>query len=169
MIGTFNYIGCYKDLINNVRTLGAISQSVATMTLEACATFCYGYDYFGTEYGRECYCGYTLDPTVKAPETDCVTPCLGNTTELCGTGSRLSVYQNTIYYPPPTPPAHVPSVAGYKWQSCWSEPTAGRALSGKTYADIVGMTVESCAAFCTGYAYFGVEYRQECEYLQRSF
>jgi hypothetical protein len=49
------------------------------------------------------------------------------------------------------------------WTSigCYTEATAGRALSSKTYADN-DMTLASCASFCQGYTYFGVEYSREC-------
>merc|ERR1711977_468711 len=41
------------------------------------------------------------------------------------------------------------------------ESTTGRALSSKTYADD-GMTLESCASFCSPFSMFGVEYGREC-------
>jgi WSC domain len=132
------------------------------MTLEMCAQNCAGYNFFGTEYADECYCGYTLSTSLKAPETDCTSYCSGNPSEICGTNNRLSVYQNSVYAPPPPPPTHVPQVGGYTWQGCYTEATAQRALTGPSFAGT--MTVEACQAFCTGYSYFGVEYARECEF-----
>lgn len=51
-IGSYSSIGCYTDSQVN-RTLISISTSMTTMTLERCASFCSGYQYFGTEYGAE--------------------------------------------------------------------------------------------------------------------
>lgn len=52
-------------------------------------------------------------------------------------------------------------MSGYAYQGCYTEATNGRALSAKSF-NYVGMTIESCAANCTAYAYFGVEYGREC-------
>ncbi len=51
--GTWNYIGCYQDLVNGARSLTGSSSAFDPMTLEACAAKCVGFDYFGTEFGRE--------------------------------------------------------------------------------------------------------------------
>lgn len=49
----------------------------------------------------------------------------------------------------------------YSSIGCYTEATTGRALSSKSHTDPIGMTVESCLAFCSGYKYAGVEYGQE--------
>lgn len=59
--------------------------------------------------------------------------------------------------------AHKATVAGYELVSCWMEGTGVRALSASTYSDD-SMTLESCAAFCAGYKYFGAEYGRECQF-----
>lgn len=156
------------------------------MTLESCATFCKNYKYFGTEYGGECYCGDSLaSSSASAPLGDCNMVCTGNPLEYCGAGNRLELYINnttgtatasgasattTATSPPtgPTQPATV-SAAGttWKWTDCYTEATTGRALSSTSYAaDTV--TLESCATFCSAYAYFGTEYGREC-YCGNSF
>lgn len=61
--------------------------------------------------------------------------------------------------------AHKATVAGYELVSCWTEGTGLRALSASTYSDD-SMTLESCAAFCEGYKYFGAEYGRECEFAR---
>ncbi|KAI9047948.1 hypothetical protein LZ554_007750 [Drepanopeziza brunnea f. sp. 'monogermtubi'] len=63
--------------------------------------------------------------------------------------------------PSPTGPQIRQVVGQYISQGCWTESTTGRALSAKTYAND-SMTLESCAAFCTPYLMFGVEYGREC-------
>lgn len=102
---------------------------------------------------RECYCGNTLDATstIRAL-SDCNMPCGGNNTETCGAGNRISLYQNSKFSPPVNP-----SIAGYDYKGCYSEGSGGRALGdGATASDT--LTVESCAAFCNGSKFFGVEY-----------
>ncbi|KAB5549639.1 hypothetical protein GE09DRAFT_180398 [Coniochaeta sp. 2T2.1] len=57
---------------------------------------------------------------------------------------------------------HRPTIGKYALVGCATESTTGgRALQGKSYADD-SMTLESCAAFCAAYAYFGTEYSREC-------
>lgn len=153
------------------------------MTLESCATFCKNYRYFGTEYGAECYCGDSLAPSsASAALSDCSMVCTGNPLEFCGAGNRLELYVNNstgtatsssssstaastataAQQAGPTQPATV-SASGTTWKfrSCYTEATTGRALSGTSYAaDTV--TLESCATFCSAYAYFGTEYAREC-------
>ena len=101
----------------------------------------------------ECYCGNTLDATstIRAL-SDCNMPCGGKATETCGAGNRMSLYKNLNYSPPVNP-----SVPGYGYKGCYSEASGGRAL-GDSATNSDTLTVESCAAFCNGSTYFGVEY-----------
>ena len=54
-----------------------------------------------------------------------------------------------------------PGNSQYYSIGCYTEATTGRALATKSYSDPIGMTVESCPSFCSGYKYAGVEYGQE--------
>jgi hypothetical protein len=56
-------------------------------------------------------------------------------------------------------------IPGYVDQGCYTEATTGRALSDNAYYDN-GMTVEKCAAACSAYNWFGVEYGSECMFFQ---
>ncbi|KAK3681643.1 hypothetical protein B0T22DRAFT_387291, partial [Podospora appendiculata] len=172
--GRWNYTGCFKDNVNNVRTFRAANIASDDMTPDACAVFCGagawnggGYNFFGLEYSRECFCGWTApDAVLTALETECANTCSGltlGTLGRCGGGSRLSVFQNTLPNGPPPPVAHVAQAGKYFWVGCNTEATTGRALSAKTYASD-DMTLESCATFCSesAYAYMGVEYGREC-------
>jgi len=53
-------------------------------------------------------------------------------------------------------------VPGYTYSGCYTDSTAARVLTDKTYTDGANMSVEKCAAFCVGYTYFGTEYASEC-------
>ena len=67
-----------------------------SMTLEKCAVYCKDHEYFGGEYGEECWCGDGFaNPTKSAPEGECNYVCAGNGKELCGAGNRLSIYQKS--------------------------------------------------------------------------
>lgn len=87
--------------------------------------------------------------------------CSGNTAELCGGSSLLSVFNNTAY----VYPRNLDVVGSYVYEGCYKEATNGHLLSGPTYANTTAMTVESCTTFCANNmpngAYAGVEYGQE--------
>ncbi|KAI9774328.1 MAG: hypothetical protein M1840_004222 [Geoglossum simile] len=182
----YNSQGCYTESTTG-RALTGKTLATDAMTIELCAATCAGFTWFGVEYGRECYCGN--DPgagSVLAPnQADCSFLCPGNNLEYCGAGNRLQMYKlapansttsttsitatstasntvsGTTSSATPTGPVIVQTVAGYKFQSCYTEATAGRALSDKTLASDA-MTIELCAATCAGFTWFGVEYGREC-------
>ncbi|KAI9894440.1 MAG: hypothetical protein M1814_003198 [Vezdaea aestivalis] len=151
----YAYEGCFTDM-GNPRALSGASSSNANMNIDLCATSCSKFQFFGVEYGKECYCGNTRDASsTQAPDSDCSFNCPGNAQQKCGAGSRLSTYRN-LQYVPYSPP----SIPGYTYQGCYNE-VSGRALAGTGTASDT-MTVENCAAFCNGATYFGVEYGREC-------
>lgn len=92
LVGAFNYTGCYTEASNG-RALSGNAVKTNDMTIERCAGNCTSYNYFGVEYGGECYCGNTLAAgSVKTAESDCQMTCSGNATEICGNGNRLTLY-----------------------------------------------------------------------------
>ena len=134
------------------------------MTIEKCQTFCSSstnnYGLAGLEYGSQCYCGNGLQSGSSLGQKNCNTPCKGNSSEICGGSSALSVYNLTTYVPPTT----VKAVGSYVSKGCYNETKTGRLLSGASYTNATGMTVESCVAFCKtkNQAYAGLEYAKEC-------
>lgn len=114
------------------------------------------------EYGTQCFCGNALSPYAQlTTQAGCAMSCLGNSMQICGDSNRLSVYANGTPVQMAVPV--LPAVVGnYNVYQCMTEATSGRALSGPSYTDTTGMTLESCAKFCDGYLYFGLEYSQEC-------
>jgi len=159
-------IGCYEELPTRALTGGTFPNDA--MTLELCATSCHGFTYFATEYGRECYCGNSIDPrSNKTVDSQCNMPCGGDQFEYCGASNRLEMYR-LINPPPPTStistptitPTHKPTVASYAFEGCWTEGEGVRALDSKATAGNV--TLESCAEFCEDYHYFGTEFGSEC-------
>ncbi|CAG8976444.1 hypothetical protein HYALB_00008033 [Hymenoscyphus albidus] len=166
--GPFNYFGCYTEA-NNGRALTPGAFPADTLTVESCATSCASYDYFGVEYGHECYCGNKLaTSSTKAPETDCSFTC----------GNRLNVYIKNGTVPPPsstapgpgttpTPPTTPPTQAtglptGWQYDGCYTEGTTGRALTTMVFESGTN-SVESCVNTCIaqGYTVAGMEYSSQ--------
>ncbi|KAK1754788.1 putative fungistatic metabolite [Echria macrotheca] len=174
-VGAYTLIGCQTEATAS-RALTGTAFADDTMTLDLCASFCDGYLYFGTEYGRECYCGNGLQPgSEEAPEGECAMVCAGNPLEYCGAGNRLELYRLTslpassvssVSSPVPTTTTTSnptpPTISPYTFQGCYTELPTGRALSAKSYVSETSMTLESCAAFCSEYKFFGTEYASEC-------
>jgi hypothetical protein len=52
------------------------------------------------------------------------------------------------------------AIAGYEYAGCYTEATSTWAFSDLSYYDDM-MTIEKCAAACSGYAWFGTEYGRE--------
>ncbi|KAL7931905.1 WSC domain-containing protein [Trichoderma chlorosporum] len=112
-----NYVfqGCWEEPPND---RAIIDQMYAndSMTLESCADFCKGFTYFGTEYGRECYCGNVLKEGSQnaTNQGDCSFLCAGNSQEFCGAGSRLELYKlfsnSTTTSSPSSTSAATPSI-----------------------------------------------------------
>ncbi|KAH0559498.1 hypothetical protein GP486_003989 [Trichoglossum hirsutum] len=92
--GNYVLLGCYSEA-SNQRALTGKAIFDDLMTVELCRDGCSGYNFFGVEYGRECYCGGAINNgSVLAPsQSDCNFPCPGNNSELCGAGNRLDMYK----------------------------------------------------------------------------
>lgn len=95
--------GCYTEAYTSpvgqgLRTLTGKSYFDDSMTVEKCSTACAGYTWFGLEYGRECYCGLSMNTgSVVSGDEDCSFACPGDNTQKCGAGDRLDVnYPNSL-------------------------------------------------------------------------
>ncbi|KAI1773881.1 WSC-domain-containing protein [Hypoxylon cercidicola] len=172
--GTAIYSGCYTDSVSAGRTLAGDSYFSDSMTVDSCASYCQSKNYalFGLEYGQECYCSNILkSSTILSADGACNMVCKGDSNQVCGGSSRLSVYNSTLY----VPTRHLSTVSegdhAYHHLGCYTEGTSGRALGRGTSAASASdsttdaaMTVEKCASYCAGkgYSYMGVEYGREC-------
>jgi hypothetical protein len=171
---------CYRDV---GRTLTGTNTASDSMTVESCISFCISdnFQYAGAEYAREC-CEFAMSKTVlgtadlhldcsntiaaaadAVPSAECNMECAGNSTETCGAGNRLSLYWSGVTV---SPPSNAPTVGNYSYESCRTEGTAGRALTSRATASDT-MTIETCAAFCSGFTYFGTEFGRECMCIGR--
>ena len=97
----WSYAGCYTDNLNP-RSLGTTGVQfaglgVGQVTSSACVAYCAksGYNIAGTEYGSQCFCDNALTNSQVAPASVCITPCQGNSSEVCGGAAALSVFATT--------------------------------------------------------------------------
>ncbi|KAG8954322.1 hypothetical protein FRC03_011505, partial [Tulasnella sp. 419] len=92
-ISSYSYLGCYTD-VSSPRTLPDYKVSSTSMTHNFCKTTCVlnGYPFAGIEAGNECWCASALTKGSKVADTDCKTPCTGDSTKTCGGGWRLTVF-----------------------------------------------------------------------------
>ncbi|WQF79890.1 Putative hem peroxidase, carbohydrate-binding WSC, hem peroxidase superfamily [Colletotrichum destructivum] len=166
-MGGYKLVSCWTEASGG-RALTGAAFAYDGMTLDSCMANCTGFDYWGTEYGRECYCGNSLAAsTTSAPLSDCSMQCSGDSTQYCGAGNRIELYSTTATRsssstPAPTATlAHINTVGKYSFMGCHTEADGGRALqAAQTAGD--DMTLEKCAAFCSDYTFFGTEYGREC-------
>lgn len=156
-VADFMYDGCYTDLVG-ARSLAGLTITSVDMTPALCAATCANYYYFGLENRNQCFCGMDLGGAAKTSEADCSLKCAGDNSLLCGGANRLNVYKKRVASPPPS---NLATVNAFSYQSCWTDAVGARSLTAKSEAR-AEMTIELCAAFCDGYAYFGVEWATEC-------
>ncbi|KAK7969552.1 WSC domain-containing protein [Apiospora saccharicola] len=168
-VGNYVWYGCQLEV--GGRTLQLANYADNGMTIESCYNFCSGKGatYFGTEYGRECYCGnnFQLGPK-PAPASDCSMPCAGNPNELCGNGDRLSHQQQAavcyanVHDRTSTPVNGLP--AGWAAQGCWQDGPNGRIIPAYQAPDSDTNTPQNCAFLCQnrGYTISGTEFSKQC-------
>lgn len=85
-------IGCLTDNMH-ARTLSVFQASEDGMTVGRCTSNCHaaGHSLAGLEFGRECWCGNSLNNNATATDEGCDMRCAGNSTEFCGGAERLEV------------------------------------------------------------------------------
>ena len=91
------YMGCGTDTYGNPALTGPV-QDTQTMTVEMCIGLCggKGYSIAGLEYGSQCFCGNSVPARampIPGSVGACTERCKGNSSEICGNGNALSLYQ----------------------------------------------------------------------------
>lgn len=96
---SYVFLGCIQDNASaNGRTLPDKKYTNTAMTVELCAQTAkmYKYQYFGLEYGTECWMANTVNRlaqwSLNGDNPTCTTPCPGNTSQLCGGRARMNLY-----------------------------------------------------------------------------
>ncbi|KUJ19588.1 carbohydrate-binding WSC, partial [Mollisia scopiformis] len=91
--GVYTYLGCYTEGAG-MRALQGEFFPDDSNTVERCTANCYPFQYAGLEYGRECWCGDTIEGGASSVQNlQCGMACAGNSGEICGDSNRLSIYQ----------------------------------------------------------------------------
>ncbi|CAG8662879.1 43_t:CDS:10, partial [Acaulospora colombiana] len=113
-----------------------------TTTIEKCTAICFekSFQYAGVEYGGDADCSNSIAGTGKSVTDGCTMPCSGDSTQICGGGNRINIYEysgNNM-----TPSASAPQNVG-DWASQGCQ-----------------MTINKCVNKCFegGYKYAGLEY-----------
>lgn len=97
----FTYLACVAEPSRG-RLLATQILNHVNMTIHMCLQTCWEYNYAGVEYGRECWCGNTVNyggnggltaPGRNVSNAECGFLCLGNGTEFCGGRMRVSMYE----------------------------------------------------------------------------
>ncbi|KAH6893527.1 hypothetical protein B0T10DRAFT_592516 [Thelonectria olida] len=162
--GTATYLGCFTDGGDGGRTLSNASFAGSTVSVDTCAAFCRqnSYPLFGMEYSSECYCGYQPKTQSRlVSDGDCRMPCAGNSTQICGAGNRISIWNTTLA--PAIRVGGTSNKAKQTYMGCWTEGKGALAMSSSKTSD-KAMTIDMCSAYCRGkgFAYMGVENGQDC-------
>ncbi|KAH6874786.1 cell wall-binding protein [Thelonectria olida] len=100
-VNGYTHIGCYTEGKSGRALPNGKDNNPPTVA--NCVTACSAssFTYAGVEYGGECWCGNSFsDGSVLTTLSDCNMVCNGNSTEYCGAGNRLNVYQKNAAISP---------------------------------------------------------------------
>ena len=91
----FTYYSCISEPASGRALSKQVENNGTYMTIEKCLSDCWMYQYAGVEYGRECWCGNTLNTggaNLNLTDDNCSSKCPGNSSEFCGAGKKLNLY-----------------------------------------------------------------------------
>ncbi|KAH8891152.1 glyoxal oxidase like protein [Thozetella sp. PMI_491] len=158
--------GCWVDSLQS-RSLPFQLPDSQNLTNAGCAQACVarGYIISGTEWYSQCFCGNAIYfGNSKTPDSDCNTPCSGNSKDMCGGADRLTIYSSgapTVLNPPVVQTAGLNG--SWAYQGCVDDNTQKRTLFWQSFFTGT-LTANQCLNLCAqyGYAAAGLEYGQEC-------
>lgn len=91
----WKYQGCFTDTVNprTLPKLAPYTMNNTFVTSTNCVSYCSskGYNFAGTEYGGECWCGNSA-PTQSLEASKCAVACKGDSSQICGGWAALSLY-----------------------------------------------------------------------------
>lgn len=143
-------IACLHDISS---ISGGVSYTDSSMTINSCQSHCLtaGYQYAATgQQGTawNCACGTAISDTATVETGMCLTPCPGNSSQLCG-GSYIF---NVFYAPPGTNNSNPTLRAdGSTYIGCYNNPSNSSTglLGASTYSfQSNSMTTETCISAC---------------------
>ena len=116
----WTYQGCYVDGANG-RILNDQQPDNQALTQQSCVETCVaaGYKIAGMEYSVQCFCGNELynGAALASNQGDCDDTCSGDSSEICGGGSRMTLYSDgtpVVYAPPAIQTTGLPANWVYK-------------------------------------------------------
>ena len=154
------YVGCFSEG-SSTRLLPYYAVGTSSLTNQMCIDNCHdlGYAYAGTEIGLQCFCGSAPSALVAGShlvqDSDCSTPCSGNSSSVCGASGKLSVWDLSVAKATPAP-----VLEGHKGCFAWGTFSSS---GGPTYST-VQMTPGLCRQTCRyqGYTYAGLNRGAQC-------
>ncbi|CAM9124123.1 unnamed protein product [Hapterophycus canaliculatus] len=114
------HVGCVKDTRHD-RVLDNEYRN-SEMTPAMCAAYCEGEDFFGLQYGSECWCGSTDEDVFRHGSATCDYPCGGDDEQTCGGYWAVSLYEYGSALPFDIP-------EGSRYLGCYRDHRFERALS----------------------------------------
>ncbi|KAK3679133.1 hypothetical protein LTR78_000693 [Recurvomyces mirabilis] len=165
-IAPFKYQGCYTEG-NGGRAFANQQPDNSTMTVESCISLCssQGYTVAGMEYADQCFCdNFIRYNASRVTDSQCNMGCAGNSGEMCGAGSILSVYSVgnlTDYTDATILKTNLPG--SWQYAGCLTDADGTRSLAYQIVSQF-NNTNEACLAQCQkfGYNAAGTEYGQQC-------
>ncbi|KAH6706246.1 WSC domain-containing protein [Leptodontidium sp. MPI-SDFR-AT-0119] len=164
----WTYSGCYIDNANG-RIMMNQQQDNQQQTVESCVNTCAGLGYVvaGMEYGAQCFCDNYIrsGAALAASGSQCGMSCPGNTTEYCGAGGRVSVYNKgnlTVYQPPKPQNSSLPG--NWTLKGCLTDNADKRTFPYRITNMVNNNTATNCLSLCSqfGYPAGGMEFGSEC-------
>ncbi|PNH62600.1 hypothetical protein VD0002_g5514 [Verticillium dahliae] len=160
--------GCWVDGAGG-RILTYQAPDDNALTLQKCAKNCFdlGYTVAGAEYYQQCFCGNSIiNNGVKASsDSQCNTPCAGDSTQMCGGGDRMTIISDG---PPRVRGPPSPQLSGFNGD--WTYQGCLQSFVGTTRTFFWQnffpgtMTANECLDRCGEFGYMaaGLEYGEEC-------
>jgi hypothetical protein len=145
--GVGGYQGCFAD---GLKALSAYNFNDAKLTPEMCKSYCnqLGYSLAGTTSGNRCWCDNTFRGGQSLPDSQCNTPCSGNSAVTCGSTYNINLwYSNATTYG--ATQANAAHPAG--WQGCYGATNIGSYSAYTSYPTT--QSVSACKATCSGLGY----------------
>ncbi|KAF8269904.1 WSC domain-containing protein [Lactarius quietus] len=118
------FLGCYMDSPEKRALATTLYADVSNLTVENCVNSCksQNYTYAGVENGDDCFCGNMLTFGAEGiPQSQCSSPCAGNSNETCGGPDHLDLYWSgaPLAFSPPSLPTFVPNVDTWYFYGCF--------------------------------------------------
>ncbi|XP_039290420.1 WSC domain-containing protein ARB_07870-like [Nilaparvata lugens] len=97
------YLGCFKDESSEIRLFKGYQQNFYnSLTVQSCIDNCRskGFQYSGLQYRYQCFCEDRKPPNASlVGDNNCLYPCSGDSSQICGGDWRYSVYWNGFKNP----------------------------------------------------------------------